>query len=143
MAAMSNGSNAGRLISAARRTAGGPSTPSAAPTGVGGWTPELLIAGYARVGTNIAPPGLRVATACTLQSAYLRAGTAPTGSSLILLVERSGSTLATLTLAAGSSSTSATGLSVALAAGDIVTFDVTQIGSTVAGADLAVQLVAL
>lgn len=110
--------------------------------GVGGWTPELILAGYARVAANVAPPGLRVPVACTLTDVFLRAGTAPTGASLILLVKVNGSTAATLTLAASSTSTSSTGLSVALAAGDIVTFDYTQVGSTVAGADVAVQLVA-
>lgn len=110
--------------------------------GDGGWAPELILTGYARVTTNAAPPGLRVPFDCTLSAAYLRVGTAPTGASLTLLVRRSGSTLATLTITAGGTSTSSTGLSVALAAGDIVTFDVTSIGSTVAGADLAVALVA-
>lgn len=130
------------MISASRRSTAPTTAPSPAGGGSSGWTPELIITGYARVATNVAPPGLRVPQACTLSAVYLRLGTAPTGASLIFVVKKGATTLATLTVTAGSTSTSATGLSAALALGDIVTFNVTQIGSTVAGADLAAQLIA-
>lgn len=123
-----------------------PRTPRSAPdTTVGAtnaWTPELIIAGYARVATNIAPPGLRVPAVCNLTAAYLRAGTAPTGASLIFAVKKGATTLATLTVSASGTSASATALGVALAFGDVITFDITQVGSTIAGGDLAIQLVA-
>ena len=103
------------------------------PARASGWEPELIITGFARVANNVAPPGLRVPRACTLRTAILRVGTAPTGADLIMLVRRAGVTLATLTVPAAT---------VALAAGDVITFDTTQIGSAVAGADLAPALVA-
>lgn len=106
------------------------------------WTPELIVAGYARVATNIAPPGLRVPFDCVLDSIYLRVGTAPTGAALIIVVKVAGVTASTLTVAASGTSTSSSGLFFDMLEGDIVTFDVTQIGSTVAGADVAVQLIA-
>lgn len=112
------------------------------PARASGWEPELIITGFARVANNVAPPGLRVPRACTLRTAILRVGTAPTGADLIMLVRRAGVTLATLTVAAGTTSVTVTGLAVALAAGDVITFDTTQIGSAVAGADLAPALVA-
>lgn len=100
----------------------------------------LVKQGTAAVATNTMPPGLRVPIDCTLANAYIWVGTAPTGSALTVLVRRAGSTIATLTVAAGSTTGSATGLSVALTKGDLITFDVSAVGSTVAGADVAVEL---
>lgn len=102
---------------------------------------EVIISGTAATGVNVIPPGFRVPKAFTLTALYLRVGTAPTGASLTVNIVRSGVTIATASILSGATSGSSTGLSVELAAGDIVTVDITSIGSTVAGADLAVQLV--
>lgn len=69
-------------------------------------------------------------------------GTAPTGASLIVEVLKNGVTLlGTAEILAGESYAVADlESSRSLAAGDYVTFDVTQVGSTVAGSDLTVQV---
>jgi len=67
--------------------------------------------------------------------------TAPTGTSLIVLVKASGTTIYTLTFAAGSTTATAIG-SVSIAAGAIMSLAVTQVGSSVAGADLALTVYA-
>lgn len=100
----------------------------------------IVKGGSAAVATNVMPPGIRVPVDCTLANAYIWVGTAPTGSALTVLVRRSGSTIATLTVAAAATTGSATGLTVALSKGDLLTFDISAIGSTVAGADIGVGL---
>lgn len=114
----------------------------ASPGGHGGWTPEVIVSGYARVAADISPPGLRVPFNCRISAIYLRAGIAPTGADLVWDVNVNGTPVETLTITATGTATSSTGLLIDLVEGDIVTFDITQIGSTVAGADLAVQLIA-
>lgn len=70
----------------------------------------------------------------------LSIGTAPTGATLNVRFKLNGSTIATASL--GISATKAIVAADAdLASGDVVTLDVTQVGSTVAGSNLTVQLV--
>lgn len=77
---------------------------------------------------------------CTLDSVRANVGTAPTGASLIAVVKKNGTTsLATATIAAGTNTVLVSGIGAALVAGDYLTVDVTQVGSTVAGSDLTVQ----
>jgi len=77
----------------------------------------------------------------TLLTARASVGTAPTGANLIAVIKKNGSTtVETLTITAGSNATSRTTLSASLADGDYLTVDVTQVGSTVAGSDLTVQI---
>ena len=80
---------------------------------------------------------------------YVRAsvGTAPTGASLIVDVNKNGTTIFTTqsrrpTIAAsGFTALSGTPIEVtALTTGDYLTVDVDQIGSTIAGSDLTVQI---
>lgn len=92
--------------------------------------------GAAAVAANVMPPGLRIPINCVLTAAYIDVGTAPTGSALTVLVKRSGTTVATVTVAAGTTSGSSTGLSFALLKGELLTFDITTVGSTVAGSDV-------
>ena len=85
--------------------------------------------------------------ACTWQALRMRAGTAPTGASLIADINKNGVTMFTTqanrpTIAAGANSAGAVTLPdiTALAAGDYVSVDIDQIGSGVAGSDLTVAI---
>lgn len=73
----------------------------------------------------------------TIQSMSAYVGTAPVGSSLNLRVNKNGSSIATPLITDGATSGSLTGLTNALNAGDYLTVDVTQVGSSTAGSDLA------
>jgi hypothetical protein len=99
-----------------------------------------LVAGNALVATNVAPPGFQAPMAATLTDLVLLADTAPTGAALTVAVKRTGATLATVSIADGATAGSLTGQTIALAANDLLTFDVTQVGATVAGANIAIRL---
>lgn len=94
---------------------------------------------------NAMPPGMRIPVAMTVQECHLRLGTAPVGQDAIIRINktRAGTTtvLATYSITAGTNATDFTGLIWAMNAGDVVTFDVTQTGTTIIGADLAIQFV--
>jgi hypothetical protein len=100
----------------------------------------IVKAGAAAVASNLMPPGFRVPAATTLRAVYVNVGTAPTGSALTVLLKRSGTTVATVNVAASATSGSSTGLSVALAKGDLLTTDISAVGSTVAGSDVLVTV---
>lgn len=76
----------------------------------------------------------------TLASVRVSVGTAPTGASLIVVLYKNGSTFVTVTVAAASN-TAVQASSATFAAGDYFTVSITQVGSTVAGADLTLQIV--
>lgn len=101
----------------------------------------VIRSGAATVANNVLPPGIRAGYTTTLSAIYVRCGTAPTGSGLTVRVNQNGTGIQTLTIAAAGTSQSATGLTIAVAAGDVFTFDITAIGSTIAGSDIAVDLV--
>lgn len=103
---------------------------------------SLVQAGAATVKTNTIPPGVRIARACTLTEVHVVVGTAPTGAALIVQLRINGTIYAAgqASVAAAATTANVTGLTQALSAGDLVTFDITQIGSTVAGSDVAVGL---
>lgn len=113
------------------------------PIGVG--IEAIIQAGNLIQKNNVMPPGQRIAVDCTMQEIHIRIGTAPVGQDAIMRVNytRGASTtvLGTYTITQGTNTASFTGLNWALLAGDIITYDVTQTGSTTIGADLAVQLV--
>ena len=68
------------------------------------------------------------------------AKTAPTGANAILVIKKNGTdTIATVTITAGQTSVTATP-SGSFAAGDYLSIDVTQIGSTLPGADVNITL---
>lgn len=119
----------------------GPTGP-AGPAGPAGpyATNAIIRTGAATVSNNVLAPGLRIMVATTISQIVLRAGTAPTGASLVVAILKNGSAWKTMTLSAGSTSQSDAGLSLALVAGDVLTFNITQIGSTVAGSDLAIDM---
>ena len=95
-------------------------------------------------------PLRRIDAAVTLTGAYLSIKTAPTGAALIVDIKRSTTgpdgTFTTIfsslpQIAISAFSGNSTSLSITtLAAGDIVRMDITQIGSTIAGASLTVDL---
>lgn len=86
--------------------------------------------------------------AATILGVTLTVNTAPTGASIIVDVNKNGTTIFTTqgnrpTIAASSFSTAseATGFSISsIAAGDYITFDIDQVGSTIAGSDLTAVL---
>ena len=67
-------------------------------------------------------------------------GTAPVGSSINITVNKNGSSAETLSIADGATSASSTP-DVAVSQGDYITVDITQIGSSTAGADLRINLI--
>jgi hypothetical protein len=81
--------------------------------------------------------------ACTVVAVYAAVGTAPTGAAVICDVKKNGATMypsapkPTIAISAFVSS-NAIPDTTSLAAGDLLSVDVTQIGSTVAGSDLSV-----
>jgi hypothetical protein len=103
----------------------------------------VWVEAYPAVGTN---KGLtfRMPFAATIVYARAQIVTAPVGATMIIDINVGGTTIFTstkLVIADGETSGSQNGLATtALAAGDIVTMDVDQIGSTTAGANLTVQL---
>jgi hypothetical protein len=87
----------------------------------------------------------RLPWAATIISTTAAVGTAPTGASLILDVLKNGTTIysttgnrPTIAATTNATTTSPTPNTTALAAGDYLTVNVAQIGSTVAGSDLSV-----
>lgn len=102
-----------------------------------------------RSGTLTATAGtmrLYVPWSCTIQNVTASVGTAPTGADLIVDVNLDGSTIFSTqgnrpTIAASAyADLSSTPDTTAISADSYLTVDVDQIGSTVAGADLVVQL---
>lgn len=91
-----------------------------------------------------------IESACTISSIRASVGTAPTGASVIVDVNKNGTTVFTTqanrpTIAAsGFTSGAVTNMNItSLAAGDYLTIDIDQVGSTIAGADLTVTVVLL
>lgn len=120
----------------------GPTGPRG-PIGVG--VEAIIQSGNLVQKNNVLPPGQRIAADMTIQEAHLRMGTAPAGQDAIVRINRTraGTTtaLATYSITAGTNSASFTGLTWSLLKGDVITYDVTQTGTTTIGADLAAQLV--
>lgn len=105
---------------------------------------HFFIAGAQTAGTK--KGGLVVGVACTIVDVRMHADTAPTGASLIADVNKNGTTVFTTqgnrpTIAiSGTDSTTVAPDVTALAAGDRLSFDIDQIGSTIAGSDLYVSV---
>lgn len=85
---------------------------------------------------------------CTITAIMVMVGTAPTGASIIVDVNKNGVTVFTTqanrpTIAASANSSGVvTNMDVtSLAAGDYLTVDIDQVGSTVTGADISVVVV--
>jgi hypothetical protein len=101
-----------------------------------------FISGTPAVANNLANnPRVRATTTATRLSVY--AATAPTGSAAICRVYNvtQAEIVATVTLPDGSNSATTTSMTNEdIAAGDVLRYDATQIGSTVAGSNITIQL---
>jgi hypothetical protein len=109
-------------------------------------TLTFAVVGTLAVGTDKAPT---IVAPCTLTIVKVKivVKTAPTGASLIMDVNKAGTTIFTTqgnrpTITAGNTQAdSGTPDVTALAEGDKLTIDIDQVGSTIAGADLTVEVV--
>lgn len=78
---------------------------------------------------------------CVIVTIEAWVGTAPTGTNLIAAIKKNGATtLATLTIVAGSNTMADSAVALTLLTTDYLTIDITQIGSVVAGKDLVIRL---
>lgn len=98
-------------------------------------------AGTLSVGTGKFPIYNDTAAVWTFAAARAEVGTAPTGAGIICQVKIDGSNAFTVTIPAGATTSGlANPPTVQVPVGSKVTVDITQVGSTVAGADLALTL---
>lgn len=106
----------------------------------------VAIAGTLTTGTSLTP-AMVVVTAQTITKVYAYAKTAPTGASILIDINKNGTSIWNTTQAnrlaitAGNNSGTQTSFdTTSLVEGDVLTFDIDQVGSTVAGADLTIVL---
>jgi hypothetical protein len=104
----------------------------------------FLVPGTLFVGTKVTVP-LPVGAASTILEAHARVQTAPSGAAIIVDVNRNGNSIWTaaqrLTIPAGQTKATTNVFTVtSLSVDDELSLDIDQVGSTVAGADLAVQI---
>lgn len=113
---------------------------------INGLRPTLytFIPGGISTGTNVSGT-FEIQQSLTIDSVDLRAKTAPTGAALIVDINKGGTTIFSTRPEIAAAATSGGGgaiLSVTtLAAGDLITIDIDQVGSSVSGADVTVSLV--
>jgi hypothetical protein len=109
-------------------------------------TLTFAVTGTLTVGTDKAPT-IVAPCALTIVKAKVVVKTAPTGATLIVDVNKAGTTIFTTqanrpTIAIGATQAdSGTPDVTSLAEGDKLTIDIDQVGSTIAGADLTVEVV--
>lgn len=123
----------------------GPTGPTGVtgPTGAGVGFGPFTYPGTVAVATGAAR--MPVMVSCTIVKARAMVGTAPTGASLIVDLNKNGTTVfttqanrPTIAISGNDSGAGTTPDVTSLVAGDYLTADVDQVGSTVAGADLVV-----
>lgn len=78
--------------------------------------------------------------ATTITSIQAWVSTAPIGANLIATVKKNGTIIHTVTITAGTTAFALVAVSYSLLATDYLTVDLTQVGSTVAGKNLAIRL---
>lgn len=106
----------------------------------------FTITGTLTTGTSLAP--ILIPTgALTITKAYLNVKTAPTGAALIVDINKNGTSIwnsnqanRVQVAAAATSGTQTSFDTTSLTEGDVITVDIDQVGSTVAGADLTITL---
>lgn len=103
---------------------------------------EGIIQGTASVGNNKIPPGLRVPHATTVREIAVEVGTAPVGGPLTVEVRRKSDNglLGTVSVADGGTSALLGAVDLPIPEHDRVIFNITAVGPTTAGADVAVAL---
>lgn len=115
---------------------------------VADYTPAFVatVGGTLTTGTSLTPV-LIAHRALTITKAFAAVKTAPTGASILIDILKNGTSIWNATpanrLAIAAAATSGTQTSfdtTTLAEGDILTFDIDQVGSTVSGADLTIML---
>lgn len=114
--------------------------------GSAGSTPTFTVVGTLSVNTSVTPL-LIAPIPLNIKKAFARVKTAPTGQALIVDINKNGTSIWNtnqanrLQIAATANSGSQTSFdTTSLAEGDYLTLDIDQVGSTVAGADLTVEL---
>ncbi|MEU4534397.1 hypothetical protein AB0G15_05985 [Streptosporangium sp. NPDC023825] len=119
-----------------------------AHTHVGSFSPVYSVTGAVTTGAGTYRVYNDTGRTLTISSVRASVGTAPTGASLIVDVHKNGTTIFTTqsarpTIAVSTNTSKSTTMDVTTwADGDYLTVDVDQVGSTVAGANLTVQVVA-
>jgi hypothetical protein len=107
---------------------------------------RFSIQGNLTTGTDLVP-AMIFPRACTVKKVSARVGTATSGADLQISLNKNATATSSIfttdpfTISAGSNTSSTTGLNTtnaALSADDYLTFDIDQVGSTTAGADLSV-----
>lgn len=120
--------------------------PAWEPLGGGGpiYLEGVIAVGNATVADDVFRPGFRIPVDSILRSVTITATDAPVGSALVVVVKRrsTGSTLTTVTVAAGTTTQTVDGLSALLSEGDLLRFDVTSVGSTTAAKDVLASVTA-
>lgn len=104
--------------------------------------------GVVETGTNMMPRWYnKTGSTKTISNVFLMVETAPTGASLIVDVNKNGTSIFATTpanrptiAASGTSGTSGTPDTTSVADGDYLTFDIDQVGSTIPGSDLLVVI---
>lgn len=105
----------------------------------------FTVTGALATGTSQTPV-LVAPKALTITKAYANVKTAPTGASILIDINKAGTTIWStqanrLTIAAAATSDTETSFNTTtLAEGDVLTVDIDQVGSSVPGSDLTVQL---
>lgn len=128
------------------RSFAGPQGPQG-PQGAAGATPTISIT-YTLPGalyTSVGSTRLYLYGTCTVQRVIASVGTAPSGASVIVDVNKNGSTIFGIqtnrpTIASGLYVATGTPSDTSISSGDYLTIDVDQIGSTIGGSDLVVTV---
>lgn len=76
----------------------------------------------------------------TIETVYIAAGTAPVGSALTITIKKNGSSVGSYSLPDGQSVTAPITVSIPAVEGDYFTIDVDQVGASVVGSDMTVEL---
>jgi hypothetical protein len=101
----------------------------------------LTFPGVLEVGTNNFRLYNCTGAAMTISRVFLSVGTPPTGAAVNVTLSMDGSSVDTSSVASAAYTGDNTGLSIVWPNGSYISSEVTQIGSTVAGADLVVHVV--
>lgn len=122
-----------------------------APAGSDPITPRLMLPTFTKNGVLFTDTGtlrLPIDASYTIIGVRLMVGTAPTGASVIVDVNKNGTTIfttqanrPTIAVSANAGGPGATPNVTSLVAGDYLTVDIDQVGSTVAGSDLTVSII--